>query len=102
LSGGQKQRVSVARALIKKAELYVFDDCLSAVDAETERTIIDHLEKWLKNATAVIVSHRIAPLKMADKIVVLEGGGVLDIGTHDELLLRCDYYKNLNESQSTD
>ncbi|MFM2256028.1 MAG: putative multidrug resistance transporter ATP-binding/permease protein YheI, partial [Bacteroidota bacterium] len=49
-----------------------------------------------------IVSHRIAPLKMADKIVVLEDGGVLDIGTHDELLLRCDYYKNLNESQSTD
>ncbi len=102
LSGGQKQRVSVARALIKKAELYVFDDCLSAVDAETERTIIEHLENWLKNATAVIVSHRIAPLKMADKIVVLEDGGVLDIGTHDELLLRCDYYKNLNESQSTD
>lgn len=102
LSGGQKQRVSVARALIKQAELYVFDDCLSAVDAETERQIIDNLAEWLNGSTALVISHRIAPLKMAHRIIVLEHGGVLDIGTHDELVMRCDYYRNLNDSQSAE
>lgn len=99
LSGGQKQRVSLARALIKKAEFYVLDDCLSAVDAETERNIIEHIQQWLKDSTAVIVSHRIAPLKMADKILVLEEGRIVCSGTHDELLIQSDYYRYLNDSQ---
>lgn len=102
LSGGQKQRVALARALVKRADLYVLDDCLSAVDAETERQIIDHLSLWLKDATAIIVSHRIAPLKMANRIVVLEEGAIIDIGTHEELLHRCEYYRNLNDSQSAE
>ena len=102
LSGGQKQRVALARALVKRAELYVLDDCLSAVDAETERHIIDHLSQWLKDSTAIVVAHRIAPLRMANRIVVLEEGTITDIGTHDELLARCEYYRNLNESQSAE
>lgn len=102
LSGGQKQRVALARALVKRAELYVLDDCLSAVDAETERHIIDHLSQWLKDSTAIVVAHRIAPLRMANRIVVLEDGTITDIGTHDELLARCEYYRNLNESQSAE
>ncbi len=102
LSGGQKQRVALARALVKRASLYVLDDCLSAVDAETERQIIEHVSHWLKDATAIVVAHRIAPLRMADRIIVLEEGVITDIGTHDELVLRCDYYRNLNESQSAE
>ena len=102
LSGGQKQRVALARALVKRADFYVLDDCLSAVDAETERQIIDHLSLWLKDATAIIVAHRIAPLKMANRIVVLEEGAIIDIGTHEELLHRCEYYRNLNDSQSAE
>ncbi|MBM3938238.1 MAG: ABC transporter ATP-binding protein [Sphingomonadales bacterium] len=102
LSGGQKQRVALARALVKRAELYVLDDCLSAVDAETERHIIDHLSQWLENSTAIIVAHRIAPLRMANRIVVLEDGAIVDVGTHEELLQRCEYYRNLNESQSAE
>jgi ATP-binding cassette subfamily B protein len=102
LSGGQKQRVALARALVKRAELYVLDDCLSAVDAETERHIIDHLSQWLKDSTAIVVAHRIAPLRMAKRIVVLEEGTITDVGTHDELLARCEYYRNLNESQSAE
>ncbi|MBM3438307.1 MAG: ABC transporter ATP-binding protein [Bacteroidetes bacterium] len=102
LSGGQKQRVALARALVKRAELYVLDDCLSALDAETERHIIDHLSQWLENSTAIIVAHRIAPLRMANRIVVLEDGAIIDVGTHEELLQRCEYYRNLNESQSAE
>lgn len=102
LSGGQKQRVSLARALIKKAQFYILDDCLSAVDSETERNIIDQLQAWLKQSTAVVVSHRIAPLKMANRILVLDEGKLTHLGTHDELLVSCEYYKNLNDSQSAE
>lgn len=102
LSGGQKQRVSLARALIKKAQFYILDDCLSAVDSETERNIIDQLQGWLKQSTAVVVSHRIAPLKMANRILVLDEGSLTFMGTHDELLVSCEYYKNLNDSQSAE
>lgn len=102
LSGGQKQRVSLARALIKKAQFYILDDCLSAVDSGTERNIIDQLQGWLKQSTAVVVSHRIAPLKMANRILVLDEGSLTHMGTHDELLVSCEYYKNLNDSQSAE
>ena len=102
LSGGQKQRVSLARALIKNAQFYILDDCLSAVDSETERNIIDHLQSWLKQSTAVVISHRIAPLKMADRILVLEEGRLTHMGTHEELIVQCEYYRNLNDSQSAE
>lgn len=86
LSGGQKQRVSIARALIRDADIYVFDDCLSAVDAATEMEIIGEFVQALQGKTAVIISHRLAPLALADRILVMEHGAVAEQGTYQELL----------------
>jgi ATP-binding cassette subfamily B protein len=86
LSGGQKQRISIARALIKEPGLIIFDDCLSAVDAKTEKEITANLTGYLKDKTAIIVTHRIFSLLQFDKIVVLEDGGIVEQGTHQQLL----------------
>ena len=85
LSGGQKQRVSIARALLKNPDIYLFDDCLSAVDTETEEAILNNLKKASRNRTTLIVSHRVSSAKNADKIIVLEAGKIIQEGTHDEL-----------------
>lgn len=93
LSGGQKQRLSIARAIIKEPKILIFDDCLSAVDTETEEVILNNLKKIMKNKTSIIVSHRISSVKNADQILVLENGQVIERGTHEELLnLRGNYY----------
>jgi ATP-binding cassette, subfamily B, multidrug efflux pump len=86
LSGGQKQRISIARALIKDPGLIIFDDCLSAVDAKTEKEITANLTGYLKDKTAIIVTHRIFSLLQFDKIVVLEDGAIVEEGTHQQLL----------------
>ncbi|MDO6470516.1 ABC transporter ATP-binding protein [Maribacter sp. 1_MG-2023] len=99
LSGGQKQRVSIARALIKKPQIYLFDDCLSAVDTETEEEILNNLKKASKNITTLIVSHRVSSAKNADKILVLDDGRLIQEGTHDELNTREGYYKDLYSKQ---
>lgn len=99
LSGGQKQRVSIARALIKKPELLILDDCLSAVDAKTEVKILGNLNRIMKNQTSIIISHRISAIKNADKIIVLENGEIVQSGTHDELLLEEGIYKDIYEKQ---
>ncbi len=99
LSGGQKQRVSIARALLKSPMIYLFDDCLSAVDTETEEEILNHLKKASRNRTTLIVSHRVSSAKNADKILVLEDGRVLQQGTHEQLLARDGYYKELYINQ---
>ncbi|MDO1514002.1 ABC transporter ATP-binding protein [Maribacter confluentis] len=99
LSGGQKQRVSIARALIKKPQIYLFDDCLSAVDTETEEEILNNLKKASKNKTTLIVSHRVSSAKNADKILVLEDGRLIQQGTHDELNVTDGYYKELYTKQ---
>jgi len=101
LSGGQKQRISIARALIKDPEIVVFDDCLSAVDAKTEKEIIDNLYGFLKNKTAIIVTHRIFSLFNFDKIVVLDDGTIVETGTHDDLMLMNGYYAYLYEQQQS-
>ncbi|MGF1559953.1 MAG: ABC transporter ATP-binding protein [Flavobacteriaceae bacterium] len=99
LSGGQKQRVSIARALLKDPKIYAFDDCLSAVDTETEEEILNNLKKASHNRTTLIVSHRVSSAKNADKILVLDNGKLLQEGTHDDLNAVDGYYKELYESQ---
>jgi len=99
LSGGQKQRVSIARALIKNPNIYLFDDSLSAVDTETEEQIINNLRKISVDKTAIIVSHRVSAAKHAHKIIVLEKGEIIQQGTHSQLLTTEGYYKELYAKQ---
>ena len=100
LSGGQKQRLGIARALLSNPEILILDDSLSAVDSNTEKTIIENIKKNREGKTNIIVAHRISAVRHADKIVVLDNGKILDFGTHDELLERCPWYKQLDEYQN--
>ena len=95
LSGGQKQRVSIARAIIKLPKILLFDDCLSAVDTETEEKILKNLNKITQGKTTIIVSHRVSSAKNANKIIVLEDGEIVQQGTHDTLIDIDGYYKHL-------
>jgi ATP-binding cassette subfamily B protein len=95
LSGGQKQRVSIARALIKNAPVLLLDDCLSAVDTETEETILNNLKEFCKDKTTIIVSHRVSSAKNADRILILDEGKVIEQGTHNQLINKGGYYKEL-------
>ena len=99
LSGGQKQRVSIARALIKQPELMVFDDCLSAVDAKTENQIISHLNQYLSDKTAIIITHRIFTVFNFDQILIIEDGVISERGTHEELIKAGGYYAELYKKQ---
>jgi ATP-binding cassette subfamily B multidrug efflux pump len=99
LSGGQKQRVSIARAIIKKPEILLFDDCLSAVDTETEEKILKNLIKLTKDKTTIIVSHRVSSAKNANQIIVLEDGKVIQSGNHESLINVEGYYKELYTKQ---
>jgi ATP-binding cassette subfamily B multidrug efflux pump len=100
LSGGQKQRISIARALIKDPKLVIFDDCLSAVDAKTEKEIIGNLNEYLQDKTAIIITHRIFTLFNFDKIVVLDDGKIVEQGTHYQLLsIPGGYYAGLYSRQ---
>jgi ATP-binding cassette subfamily B protein len=99
LSGGQKQRVSTARALIKNAPILLLDDCLSAVDTETEETILNNLLTYCKDKTTIIVSHRVSSAKNADQIIILEDGKIIEKGTHNELIEQNGYYKELYVKQ---
>jgi ATP-binding cassette subfamily B multidrug efflux pump len=95
LSGGQKQRVSIARAIIKKPAILLFDDCLSAVDTETEETILNNLFEICKDKTTIIVSHRVSSAKNADKIIILEDGKIIQQGSHNQLINQEGYYSSL-------
>ena len=100
LSGGQKQRLGIARALLSNPEILILDDSLSAVDSNTEKTIIENIKKTRKGKTNIIVAHRISAVRHADKIVVLDNGKILNSGTHEELLECCDWYKQLDDYQN--
>ena len=99
LSGGQKQRISIARAFIKSPTILLLDDCLSAVDTETEEEILSNLDDITKNKTTIIVSHRISSIKNADQIIVLDQGEIIQQGTHNELVAKSGYYSELYKKQ---
>lgn len=100
LSGGQKQRVSIARAIAKEPKILLLDDCLSAVDTKTENAILNSLSKIMKDRTSIIISHRVSSAKLADLIVVLDDGRLIEQGTHEELLEKKGVYAELYEKQT--
>jgi ATP-binding cassette, subfamily B, multidrug efflux pump len=99
LSGGQKQRVSIARAIIKNPKILLLDDCLSAVDTETEEAILNNLLDFCKEKTTIIVSHRVSSAKNADKIIILDEGKIIQQGSHNQLIDQDGYYKELYHKQ---
>jgi ATP-binding cassette subfamily B protein len=99
LSGGQKQRLSIARAIYKNPEIYLFDDSFSALDYRTDRVLRSLIKKEIKEATKLIVAQRIGTIKDADRIIVLDEGKIAGIGTHDELMLNCGVYQEIAYSQ---
>ena len=99
LSGGQKQRISIARAIIKQPQILIFDDCLSAVDTETEDQILTNLNRVMHNKTAIIVSHRVSSVQMADHIIVLDEGKIIEAGSHKELINQQGAYADLYRKQ---
>ena len=99
ISGGQKQRLSIARAIVRDPEIYIFDDSFSALDYQTDLTLRKELKKYTKDATSLIVAQRIGTIMNADKIIVLDKGECVGIGTHKELLKNCDVYKEIALSQ---
>lgn len=100
LSGGQKQRVSIARALVKNPPILIFDDSVSAVDTKTEETILSNLRKLRQGKTTIMIAHRISTVETLDKIVVMDEGKIIGIGTHNQLLETCDEYKEMVRLQS--
>jgi len=99
ISGGQKQRLSIARAIFKQPEIYLFDDSFSALDYKTDRILRSLLKKEIKDATTIIVAQRIGTIKDADRIVVLDDGEVVGMGTHQELMINCEVYQEIAYSQ---
>ena len=99
-SGGQKQRLSIARALVKKPELYIFDDSFSALDFKTDAALRRALAYETQNAAVLIIAQRVSTIRHAERIVVLNEGEPVGIGTHDELLMNCPVYKEIYESQT--
>lgn len=99
LSGGQKQRISIARAIIKEPKILIFDDCLSAVDTETEDVILVNLERIMKDKTSLIVSHRVSSVKNANKILVIENGEIIETGTHQSLMELGKTYYTMYQNQ---
>ena len=99
VSGGQKQRISIARALVKDAPILILDDSVSAVDTNTERTILSNLEALRGGKTTILIAHRVSTIQSMDKIIFVDDGKVLDVGSHDELCSRCEEYRKAVELQ---
>src|SRR5690606_20079826 len=99
LSGGQKQRLSIARALIRKPEILILDDCTSAVDMATEARIKSALKTYAQGMTCLLIAQRITSVMDADNIIVMDQGRIVDIGKHEQLLERCQVYQEIYRSQ---
>ncbi len=99
LSGGQKQRVSIARAVAREPKILILDDALTAVDTQTENNILNSMKKIMVGRTTIIISHRVSSAKLANKIIVLHDGSIVEEGTHEGLLERGGVYKELYEKQ---
>ena len=99
LSGGQKQRTAIARALIRNPRILVLDDALSSVDTQTEDKILNHLREVMQDRTTIFISHRVSTVRNADRIAVLHGGRIVELGTHEELISRNGYYSDLYNKQ---
>jgi ATP-binding cassette subfamily B multidrug efflux pump len=99
LSGGQKQRVSIARAVAREPKILILDDALSAVDTKTENNILNSMKKIMVGRTTIIISHRVSSAKLANKILVLHDGSIVEEGTHEGLLEKGGVYKELYEKQ---
>ena len=100
LSGGQRQRLAIARVFLKKPEIYIFDDCLSAIDANKEQEILENLRKEVKDKTTIIISHRVSTLEKSDNIIVIDQGSIIENGTHKSLIKNKGFYSQMHENQS--
>jgi ATP-binding cassette subfamily B protein len=99
VSGGQKQRISIARALVKDAPILILDDSVSAVDTNTEKTILSNLQATRKGKTTILIAHRVSTIQSMDKIVFIDDGKVLAVGNHNELYSTCDEYRRTVDLQ---
>ena len=99
LSGGQRQRLALARAILRDPDILVLDEATSQVDLESEQLIHQALEEFVRDRTAIIITHRLSTLELADRVLVLDSGRIADLGTHDELINRCDLYRRLHDIQ---
>jgi ATP-binding cassette subfamily B protein len=102
VSGGQKQRISIARALMKNAPILILDDSVSAVDVNTEKTILSNLKQMREGKTTILIAHRISTIENMDKIIFIDDGEIIAVGTHNELYKSCEDYKTLVDLQRLD
>ena len=102
LSGGQRQRIALARAILRDPAILILDEATSQIDLESEQAIQQALESFIRNRTTLIITHRLAVLSLADRIVVMEAGRIVDAGTHEEMLARCGLYRRLHQIQFED
>ncbi|MBQ4322522.1 MAG: ABC transporter ATP-binding protein, partial [Clostridia bacterium] len=102
VSGGQKQRISIARALMKNAPILILDDSVSAVDTKTEKVILENLRTTRKGKTTILIAHRISTIEGMDKIIFIDDGAVIAVGTHEELYETCSEYRRMVDLQKLD